>query len=118
MIEGNPNFTAEFEEGTDQVVDPENINIPLHLVCTLYNQDVTKDIKDTDVAWTRYSEDADGNERAASDNLWAVNHANSGKSIVLTEADMDFNGYIPKSIKFMATATLRDGMTATATYEK
>lgn len=118
MIEGNPNFTAEFEEGTDQVVDPENINIPLHLVCTLYNQDVTKDIKDTDVAWTRYSEDADGNERTASDNLWAVNHANSGKSIVLTEADMDFNGYIPKSIKFMATATLRDGMTATATYEK
>lgn len=118
MIEGNPNFTAEFEEGTDQVVDPENINIPLHLVCTLYNQDVTKDIKDTDVAWTRYSEDADGNERAASDNLWAVNHANSGKGIVLTEADMDFNGYIPKSIKFMATATLRDGMTATATYEK
>ena len=72
--------------------------------------DVTDDILDADVQWTRYSEDADGNERVASDNAWALKRGGAGKSIDLTAADCDFNGYVPRTLKFIATVTLRDGM--------
>lgn len=65
---------------------------------------------DIEQLWTRYSEDADGNERVASDNIWAINRAGAGKSINLTSADVDFNGYIPKTLRYTATVTLRDGM--------
>lgn len=108
MIEGNPEFTVDFAE-PEQILDPDNIKATLTLVAKLYNIDVTDDILDSDVAWIRYSEDADGNERTASDNVWTTKHANSGKSITLTAADMDFSGYVPKVIRFTATATLRDG---------
>ena len=60
--------------------------------------------------WTRYSEDAQGVPRVASDNAWAIKRAGAGKSMHLTAADIDFNGYIPKTVKFTATVTLRDGM--------
>ena len=33
-----------------------------------------------------------------------------GKSLDLTAADCDFNGYIPRTLRFTATVTLRDGM--------
>ena len=51
-----------------------------------------------------------GNERIASDQAWALKRADEGKSIDLTADDCDFNGYIPKVLKFTATVTLRDGM--------
>ena len=49
-------------------------------------------------------------ERVASDQAWAIKRAGAGKSIELTAADCDFNGYVPKTLKFIATVTLRDGM--------
>jgi len=109
MIEGNPDFTVDFAE-PENLIDPDNINITLTIVAKLYNIDVTADILDADVQWVRYSEDADGVERVASDNAWAIKKANSGKSITLTSEDMDFNGYMPKVIRFTATVVLRDGM--------
>lgn len=109
MIEGNPAFTVDFAE-TDFLFDPDNFNTTLTVVAHIYNMDVTDDILDTDVQWTRYSEDAEGNPRVASDNAWAMIHANSGKSISLTRDDCDFDGYIPKVLTFTATVTLRDGM--------
>lgn len=108
MVEGNPDFSVDFAEA-ESTVDPDKINIPLTLVAKLYNMDVTDDIKASDVEWTRYSEDASGNERTALDNAWSLKHADSGKSIVLTKDDMDMGAYMPKVIRFTATATLRDG---------
>ena len=121
MIEGNPDFTVEFAD-TDYLFDPDKFNVTLAIIAKLHNQDVTADILDADVVWTRYSEDADGNERVASDNAWDLKRAGAGKSIDLTAADVDFNGYVPKVLRYTATVTLRDGMgeeveTESATFE-
>lgn len=121
MIEGNPDFTVDFED-TDYLFDPDKFAVTLTIISRLHNQDVTADILDADVVWTRYSEDADGNERVASDNAWALKRAGAGKSMSLTAADVDFNGYVPKVLKYTATVTLRDGMgeaaqTESATFE-
>lgn len=109
MIEGNPDFMVEFAE-TDYLFDPDNFDLTLVIIAWLHNIDITQDIADTDVVWSRYSEDAQGTPRVASDNAWALKRAGSGKSLYLTAADMDFNGYMPKTIRFSATVTLRDGM--------
>lgn len=109
MVEGNPEFTVDFAE-TDYLFDPDKFNLTLTIIAKLYNMDITDDILDADVQWTRYSEDANGVERVASDNAWALKHAGAGKSIDLTVEDCDFNGYVPKVLKFIATVTLRDGM--------
>mgnify|MGYP003086060792 FL=1 len=109
MVEGNPDFTVDFAE-TDYLFDPDKFNLTLTIIAKLYNMDITDDILDADVQWTRYSEDANGVERVASDNAWALKHAGAGKSIDLTVEDCDFNGYVPKTLKFIATVTLRDGM--------
>lgn len=121
MVEGDPDFTVEFVEA-ENLVDPDNIDFTLTLQAKLYNIDVTADILTADIAWTRYSEDADGVERTASDSAWALKHTNIGKQLHLTKDDFDFNGYMPKKVAFTALATLRDGTgeavaTESATYE-
>ena len=108
MVEGNPQFTVEFTD-TDYIFDPDRFALTLTIIARLYNMDITDDILPADVQWTRYSEDAKGNERVASDNAWALKRANAGKSIDLTIADCDLNGYMPRTLKFIATVTLRDG---------
>lgn len=108
MVEGNPQFTVEFAD-TDYIFDPDRFALTLTIIARLYNMDITDDILPADVQWTRYSEDAKGNERVASDNAWALKRGNAGKSIDLTIADCDLNGYMPRTLKFIATVTLRDG---------
>lgn len=108
MVEGNPQFTVEFAD-TDYIFDPDRFALTLTIIARLYNMDITDDILPADVQWTRYSEDAKGNERVTSDNAWALKRANAGKSIGLTIADCDLNGYMPRTLKFIATVTLRDG---------
>lgn len=108
MVEGNPQFTVEFAD-TDYIFDPDRFALTLTIIARLYNMDITDDILPAEVQWTRYSEDAKGNERVASDNAWALKRANAGKSIDLTIADCDLNGYMPRTLKFIATVTLRDG---------
>ena len=78
---------------------------------------MTGDILPQDVVWTRYSEDKEGNERVASDPIWATRRGGSGLTIELTEADLDtdING-VPPVCVFTATVTLRDGTAQTATY--
>lgn len=109
MVEGNPDFTVEFAD-TDYLFDPDRFAVTLTIIAKLHNIDVTADILDADVIWTRYSEDDKGVERVASDNAWALKRAGAGKSINLTAADVDFNGYVPKVLRYTATVTLRDGM--------
>ena len=108
MIEGNPDFSVDFAESED-IFDPDNIDTTLTIVAKLHNIDITDDILISDIAWTRYSEDAEGVERVSSDLLWTTKHANTGKSLHLTKEDMDFLGYMPKTIRFTASVTLRDG---------
>lgn len=117
MIEGNPDFTVEFAD-TDYLFDPDNFDVTLTIIAWLHNIDITQDILDTDVVWTRYSEDPQGTARVASDNAWALKRAGAGKSLHLTAEDIDFNGYIPRTIKFTATVTLRDGMGNAAAEEQ
>lgn len=106
---GTHNFTVEFED-VDYLFDPDRFDITLTIMAKLNNVDITADILDTDVVWSRYSEDAQGNERTASDASWNIRRSNAGKSIHLTVADCDFNGYIPKRLRFTATVTLRDAL--------
>ena len=110
MIEGNPAFAVDFREA-EAVYDFDNFIAPLTIVATLYGQDITDDILDTDVAWTRYTENSQGVPRVTSDNIWAEKRGNAGKAIVLTQEDLslDSDG-IPRKISFTATVTLRDGM--------
>lgn len=109
MVEGNPQFTVEFAD-TDYIFDPDRFSLTLTIIARLYNMDITGDILPADVKWTRYSEDANGVPRTASDNAWALKRAGAGKSISLTIEDCDLNGYMPRTLKFIATVTLRDGM--------
>ena len=109
MVEGNPQFTVEFAD-TDYIFDPDRFSLTLTIIARLYNMDITDDILPADVEWTRYSEDANGVPRTASDNAWALKRAGAGKSIDLTIEDCDLNGYMPRTLKFIATVTLRDGM--------
>jgi hypothetical protein len=120
MVEGNPEFTVEFAD-TDYLFDPDRFAVTLRIIAKLYNQIITDDILPADVVWTRYSEDQQGNPRTASDNAWALRRAGAapggiiGKSIDLTIADCDLNGYIPPVLRFTATVTLRDGAEPAAT---
>jgi hypothetical protein len=108
MVEGNPNFTVGFTE-TEGIFNPDQFDTTLTIVAKLYNQDVTADILDRDVVWTRYSTDDVGNERTESDTAWALKREGAGKQIHLTKTDCDFNGYVPPVLKFICTVTLREG---------
>jgi hypothetical protein len=114
MIEGNPNFTVGFAE-TDGIFNPDQFDTTLSIVAKLYNQDVTADILDGDVVWTRYSLDDSGNVRTESDMAWTLKREGAGKQIHLTKVDCDFNGYVPPVLKFICTVTLRDGAGAEGT---
>lgn len=110
MIEGNPAFSVDFQEA-EAIYDFDNFIAPLTIVATLYGQDITDDILDTDVAWTRYTENSQGVQRVTSDTVWAEKRGGAGKSIVLTQEDLslDSDG-VSKKISFTATVILRDGM--------
>lgn len=114
MIEGNPAFTIEIDSSNGWYFDYETISVTdeagqpvvfttLQVVGTLYNQDVTADILDADVSWTRDTGDV------AEDNAWAVKRADAGKQLTLTLDDLGTNYQSRTSCKFKATALLRDG---------
>lgn len=114
MIEGNPAFTIEIDSSNGWYFDYEAIAVTdeagqpvvfttLQVVGTLYNQDVTADILDTDVSWTRDTGDV------TEDNAWAVKRAEAGKQLTLTLDDLGINYQSRTSCKFKATALLRDG---------
>ena len=114
MIEGNPAFTIEIDSSNGWYFDYEAISVTdeagqpvvfttLQVVGTLYNQDVTDDILDTDVSWTRDT----GN--VSEDNAWAIKRAEAGKQLTLTMDDLGTDYMNRTSCKFKATALLRDG---------
>lgn len=116
-MEGDPTFRVELRGGPASI-RPRSFKFTLEVVASIYNEDVTDTIADGDIEWTRYTEDDDGNRRADSDNVWAMRHAQAGRSLTLTEADLDITaGIVPKVAVFTATVRLRPGTTPkTASY--
>lgn len=118
QIEGNPAFEIELDSSRGDYFDFDDFRTVLTVHGKIYNLDVTSDIRDADVQWTRYSEDASGQPRTASDAIWATRRAGAGKTLSLTQEDIDFDGVaLPKVLRFTATATLRDGSSSQASFE-
>ena len=117
FMEGDPTFRVELRGGPASI-RPRSFRFTLEVVASIYNEDVTDTIANGDIEWTRYTEDDDGNRRADSDNVWAMRHAQAGRSLTLTEADLDITaGIVPKVAVFTATVRLRPGTTPkTASY--
>ncbi len=109
FIEGNPEFRVELL-GAPTAIRPRNFKFTLRVKATLYNADVTADILDSDIEWTRYTEDSDGNQRVSSDNAWAMKRAAAAKEITLTQDDLDItSGVVPPVARFIVSVRLRDG---------
>lgn len=106
MIEGNPSFTIEIESSNGWYFEPATLQTVLSVKGLLYNQDVTNDILDADVSWTRDTGDI------TEDNAWAVSRANAGKSLPITVDDLGPNYMRQIGCKFKAVAVLRDGVQA------
>ncbi len=115
QIEGNPDFEIEIAVENGGLLDFDYFaahGTTLEVTGKIYNLDVTKDILDTDVTWTRKSKDAQGNDRTESDKAWnALNK--TGKNLSLTIDDINYDSAgIPSFLCFTARALLRDGVAA------
>lgn len=114
MIRGNPAFTIDIDSTQgwqfdfDRIADKDEsgdyiVFTTLQVTGQLYNQDVTDNILDSDVSWTRDT----GN--VTEDNAWAIKRAAAGKSLTLTVDDLGTDYINRTSCSFKATALLRDG---------
>lgn len=114
MIEGNPAFTIDLDSSNGWQFDADRISdrdesgdyiVFTELIVSglLYNQDVTDNILDSDVTWTRDT----GN--VSEDNAWAIKRASAGKRLSLTLDDLGTDYMTRSSCSFKATVLLRDG---------
>nr|DAH25538.1 MAG TPA: tail protein [Caudoviricetes sp.] len=114
MIEGNPAFTIDLDSSNGWQFDADRISdrdesgdyiVFTELIVSglLYNQDVTDNILDSDVTWTRDT----GN--VSEDNAWAIKRASAGKRLGLTLDDLGTDYMTRSSCSFKATVLLRDG---------
>lgn len=114
MIEGNPAFTIDLDSSNGWQFDADRISdrdesgdyiVFTELIVSglLYNQDVTDNILDSDVTWTRDT----GN--VSEDNAWAIKRASAGKRLSLTLDDLGTDYITRSSCSFKATVLLRDG---------
>lgn len=115
QIEGNPEFSIEIAIENGGLLDFDYFAVhgtTLEVTGKIYNLDVTKDILDADVTWTRYTEDPNGTPRTESDNVWNLG-GHTGKTLHLTKDDLNIDSSgMPSVIKFTARALLRDGVEA------
>lgn len=114
FVEGNPYFTLEMLSSklwnfrlNDLMATNADVSwkvfTTLSVVGRLYNQDVTDSM--VNVVWTRDS----GNP--ASDNKWALSHANCGLSVDLTYEDLGGAAFKIGSVTFRCDAEIKDGET-------
>lgn len=114
MIEGNPAFTIDIDSSNGWQFDADRISgrdesgdyiVFTELIVSglLYNQDVTDNILDSDVTWTRDT----GN--VSEDNAWAIKRASAGKRLSLTLDDLGTDYMTRSSCSFKATVLLRSG---------
>ena len=115
QIEGNPEFSIEIVIENGGLLDFDYFAVhgtTLEVTGKIYNLDVTRDILDADVTWTRYTEDPNGTPRTESDNVWNLG-GHTGKTLHLTKDDLNIDSSgMPSVIKFTARALLRDGVEA------
>lgn len=115
QIEGNPEFSIEIAIENGGLLDFDYFaahGTTLEVTGKIYNLDVTRDILDADVTWTRYTEDPNGTPRTESDNVWNLG-GHTGKTLHLTKDDLNIDSSgMPSVIKFTARALLRDGVEA------
>ena len=115
QIEGDPEFSIEIAIENGGLLDFDYFAIhgtTLEVTGKIYNLDVTRDILDADVTWTRYTEDPNGTPRTESDNVWNLG-GHTGKTLHLTKDDLNIDSSgMPSVIKFTARALLRDGVEA------
>ena len=115
MIEGNPDFSISIEVENGGMLDYDWFaahGTDLVVTGQIHNQDVTADILDKDVSWTRRSKDAEGNWRVSDDEAWNA-LLRKGKTLHLAVDDISYNSSgLPQMLEFTATALLRDGVTA------
>lgn len=115
QIEGNPDFAIEIDVDNGGLLDFDYFSAhgtDLTVKGRIYNMDVTQDILDADVVWTRYSEFPDGTPRTESDNVWNLG-GHTGKTLHITTDDLNIDSSgMPSTLSFTATALLRDGVTA------
>lgn len=120
QIEGNQDFSIEIDVENGGLLDYDYFAVhgtTLEVTGKIYNLDVTQDILDADVTWTRKSKDPSGNERTESDKIWN-NLGKTGKSLHLTVDDIDYDSYgLPSYLCFIARALLRDGVVSEAAIE-
>ena len=112
-VAGETMLNADFAEDY-QLYDPDNFHATLTLVCRYGQEDITGKLLQQDIAWTRYTEDAQGNHRTASDTIW--NNANAysawatGRQVLtLRQADLDAATEFPSLVRFRCEVTVRDG---------
>lgn len=107
---GNNAFVIDFEEKA--IVYNENtldlFNATLTLTATMYNQNVLDKIPPTSITWSRESYDKDGVLRAASDSVWVPNTDRDNKRLLLSKADLSYDGTHISKITFICRAAIDD----------
>ena len=102
MVEGNPELMVGFVEDV-LFCNPNAFSATLTLVVKAYNQDITSTIADSDVSWSRYSEDFKGDQRTLADTQWGSVHRSAGKVLALTIDDIEYDPIAPpKLVRFIA----------------
>lgn len=108
MVEGDPDLVVTFAE-SDTLCDPDNFNQTLTVVVRKHNEDITPYVTRDKVTWRRYSEDANGVQRADLDAAWNARRSKAGKTITLTLDDVDKEGdVLPKVLRFIVSVNLTD----------
>lgn len=115
FYQGNPDFTVDFAE-RELYWRGDSFNATLTLVARLHNRDITADVQAGDVEWTRESYDASGAQRVVSDNSWTPTTDSDNKRLLLTTADLDWDGVEGsiRKIVFCCKATINDSQVAVA----
>lgn len=104
MVEGNPEFTVMLHSSNGWGgFSADTFDTVLTVTGSLYNQDVTDSLLDTDISWSRDT----GN--VSEDNAWTAAHAAFGKTLHLTAADLGPDFLNLMGCRFTVTALLRDG---------
>ena len=115
FYQGNPTFTIDFEEKqicyTEETI--QAFGATLTLTATLYNQDVLDKIPAANIHWRRESYDQHGALRAVSDAAWRPATDRDNKRLLLTAADLDYDGTPIGKISFICTASIDDTAVAT-----
>ena len=104
-------------KGGPLVVNPRRFRQTVRLEATKGTLDVTDLLADGDIEWSRESENRKGETRSERDSIWNRRRGGAGKTLTLTQEDLDLNadGEGLESCTFTATATLREAGAAPRT---